>query len=225
MRLLIVEDNAKLAGLMARQLGERGMAVDAVGGVEEARAALGVATYDAILLDLGLPDGDGREILRRLRAAGEGVRVLVVTARGALAERVDLLDSGADDYLVKPFSIEELLARVRALLRRPAQALAPVLSAGNVALDTRTLTLRIDGAVCEMPPRELRVLAALLSHHGTLLSRERLEQAVYSFDDEVTPNAIEAAISRLRRRLEQAGATLSVTAMRGLGYILAERAA
>jgi len=189
--------SAAVARWRIRRGGARGGrapgAGDAVGTHDEARAALGLAAYDAILLDLALPDGDGREILRELRVAGEGTRVLVATAR------------------------------VCAMLRRPAEVADLVLSAGNVALDMRTLTLRVGGEVSELPPQELRVLGALLAHHGMLISREKLEQAVYSFDDEVTPNAIEAAVSRLRRRLEQAGALVTITAMRGLGYILSER--
>ncbi|MBU6499639.1 MAG: response regulator, partial [Rhodospirillales bacterium] len=118
MKLLIIEDNPRLAALMARRLDEAGITVDLVASIEEAGAALGLSTYDGILLDLGLPDGDGSELLRRLRRGGSGTPVLVITARGAVSDRVALLDAGADDYLVKPFSTDELLARVRAVLRR-----------------------------------------------------------------------------------------------------------
>ena len=222
MKLLIIEDNARLAAVMTKLLTDNGMTVDAVATVEEARAALALASYDLILLDLALPDGYGGDLLRTLRTAGEATPVLVATARGDVTDRVQLLNAGADDYLVKPFSLDELLARIRAVLRRPRQTAPNLLQAGNVALDTVSQTLTIDGVVAELPRLELRVLAALLGRHGKLLARERLEQAVYSMDAEVTPNAIEAAVSRLRRRLEARGATVTITAMRGLGYILAE---
>jgi DNA-binding response OmpR family regulator len=225
MRLLVVEDNEKLAKLMAKLLDENLFAVDVVETVEEARAALACVDYDLILLDLSLPDGDGSDILRSLRHEGRATRILVATARADVIERVAALNDGADDYLVKPFSLDELLARIRAVLRRPSDTVQPVLSAGSLTLDTASLTLRIDGEVAQLTRRELGVLTSLLSHRGRLVSRRKLEEAIYSFDDEVTPNAIEAAVSRLRRRLEALGAPVTITAMRGLGYILTERVA
>lgn len=224
MKLLMVEDNVRLAGVMGKLLRDAGMAVDAVETIEDAQAALAVGVYDAILLDLSLPDGDGGTLLRELRRAGNAVPILVATARSDVVDRVQLLNAGADDYLVKPFSLEELLARIRALLRRPPQTAPNLLCAGNLVLDSTAQTITIGGTPIDMPRLELRILAALLGHRGQLLPRARLEQAVYSMDAEVTPNAIEAAISRLRRRLEAAGATVAITAMRGLGYVLAERA-
>jgi DNA-binding response OmpR family regulator len=223
MRLLVVEDNRKLAKLMAGLLADNMFTADVVTGVEEARAALDVVDYDLILLDLSLPDGDGAEILRSLRREGRATRILVATARADVVQRVEVLNDGADDYLVKPFSLDELLARIRALLRRPSATVAPVLSAGNLTLDTASLTLRVCGEVTPLPRRELGVLVSLLRQQGQLVSRRKLEEAVYSFDNEVTPNATEAAVSRLRRRLETLGAAVTITAMRGLGYILAEQ--
>jgi DNA-binding response OmpR family regulator len=224
MRLLVVEDNPRLSLLLTKRLGEGGFAVDAVADLCGAEAALRVTAYDLLVLDLGLPDGDGRDLLRRLRRAGNGAAVLVATARDGLDERIATLNEGADDYLVKPFSSEELLARVRVLLRRPRQALDVVLTAGNVTLDTARLAVTIGGAAVEVPPREIRVLATLLRHQGRLLPRSEVERAVYSASDEVTPNALEVAISRLRRRLEAHGATVRLASMRGLGYILSEAA-
>lgn len=223
MRVLLVEDNATFAALLAKLLTESGFAVDVAATRAEAEAAFGAADYALVLLDLTLPDGDGRDMLRALRKAGKGTLVLVATAHGHLAERVQTLDAGADDYLVKPFAPEELLARVRALLRRPRQIRPNLLTLGNMSLDTRALSLTVGGSAVELPRRELAVLTELMGSRGKLLSRERLEQAIYPFDAEVTPNAIEAAVSRLRRRLEAAGANVSITAMRGLGYLLAER--
>ena len=222
MKLLVIEDNPRLSAVMTKLLADNGMTVDAVATVEDARAALAVAAYDLILLDLTLPDGFGGDLLRSLRTAGKATPVLVATARGDVSDRVQLLNAGADDYLVKPFSLDELLARIRAVLRRPRQTAPNLVQAGNIALDTESQTLTVDGKPVELPRLELRVLAALLAQRGRLLARERLEQAVYTMDAEVTPNAIEAAVSRLRRRLESHGATVTITAMRGLGYILAE---
>lgn len=223
MRLLVVEDNRKLAALMAKLLAENLYTVDTVETVDEARAALDVIDYDLILLDLSLPDGDGGEILRSLRRADRAMPILVATARADVAQRVETLDEGADDYLVKPFSLDELLARIRALLRRPAETKHALLEVGRISLDTASMTLRVAGQVAPLPRRELVVLVSLLSNQGRLVPRRKLEDAVYSFDNEVTPNAIEAAVSRLRRRLDGLDAAVSITAMRGLGYILSER--
>jgi len=225
MRLLVIEDNEKLAKLMKRLLSDAAYTVDAVATVEEAMAALSVAEYDLIVLDLSLPDRDGTEVLRALRRDGHGTPVLVATARADVAQRVQTLDEGADDYLIKPFPLEELLARVRALLRRPRQLAQAILALGNVTLDTQSMSLSIGGIAVELPRREAGVLAALLAAPRKLLAKQKLADAVYSFDSEVTPNAIEAVVSRLRRRLEANGANVAITAMRGLGYILAERAA
>ena len=222
MRLLMIEDSPRLAGVMGKLLRDSGMTVDAAGTIADARAAIAQGGYDAILLDLALPDGDGATLLRDLRRAGNATPILVATARGEVTDRVDLLNAGADDYLVKPFSLDELLARIRALLRRPAQTAPRVLVAGNVALDAQAQALTVGGAPVDLPRLELRIIAALLVRPGQLLPRARLEQAVYAMEAEVTPNAIEAAISRLRRRLDGAGATVAITAMRGLGYVLAE---
>jgi DNA-binding response OmpR family regulator len=225
MRLLIVEDNEKLATLMAKLLSDNLYSVDTVAGIDDARAAIEMVDYDVILLDLSLPDGDGTEILRSLRRNGKATRILVATARGDVVQRVETLNDGADDYLVKPFSLDELLARIRALLRRPGETKQVVLTAGQLALDTESLTLRVTGNVTPLPRRELGVLLTLLNNQGRLVPRRKLEEAVYSFDNEVTPNAIEAAVSRLRRRLDSLNAAVTITAMRGVGYILAESAA
>ncbi len=225
MRLLVVEDNQRLAGLMAKLLVENLYSVDTVETVDEARAAVELVDYDLILLDLSLPDGDGADILRSLRRAGRMTRILVSTARADVVQRVEMLNDGADDYLVKPFALEELLARIRALLRRPNETKQTFLEAGRLTLDTASLTLRVTGQVTPLPRRELGVLVALLNNHGRLVPRHKLEEAIYSFDSEVTPNAIEAAVSRLRRRLDGLNAAVTITAMRGIGYILTEDAA
>jgi DNA-binding response OmpR family regulator len=224
MRLLIVEDNERLAAIMQRLPGEAGYTVDLVTGAEHAMAAARAVEYDLIVLDLSLPDGDGVDVLRGFRNIGLNTPVLVATARADIAQRVQTLDDGADDYLTKPFSLEELLARVRALLRRPRHVLGTTLALGNVALDTHSMSLTIGGAALTVPRREIGVLTTLMAVPGTLVAKQKLADAIYSFADEVTPNAVEAVVSRLRRRLEANDANVAITAMRGLGYILAERA-
>lgn len=220
MRLLIVEDNRRLAELIGTSLKEQAFVVDSVANVGAASAALRLASYDLILLDLALPDADGEVILRSLRASGQPTPVLVMTARADVVHRVRVLNEGADDYLVKPFTLEELLARVRALLRRPPQITGHVHQAGNVVLDSRSLFAHVDGLAADLPRLEFAVLAALMQSQGRLLPKKKLEDAAYSFDSEVTANALEAVISRLRRRLEALGANVTITSMRGLGYIL-----
>jgi DNA-binding response OmpR family regulator len=223
MRILIIEDNDKMATLLAKRLTENLFVVDLAKTVDEALGALEVVDYNLVVLDLTLPDGNGIDVLRTLRMKGKPVPVLIETARDDVTHRVEALNQGADDYIVKPFSSEELLARVRAILRRPRQTAPSEL--GNVELNLEGLSLRINGEPVEIARREFEVLAALFRSHGRIIPRERLEEAIYSFDVEVTPNAIEATVSRLRRRLEAEGATIAITAMRGLGYVLGERAA
>ena len=220
MRLLVVEDNPRLAGLIAKQLSDHAFAVDIAPTSDEARAALDSAEYDAVLLDLSLPDADGGDLLRAMRKKGNTVPVIVATARAEVGERVEKLNQGADDYLVKPFSLDELLARIRAVLRRPRQTIGTVLKAGNVALDTSKYVVTIAGEQVDLPRRELGLLESLMRQQGRPLRREKLLDSLYSFDAEVTPNALEAAVSRLRRRLEAHDASITVVAMRGLGYIL-----
>lgn len=223
MRLLIVEDNERLAGLMAKLVADHGLVADIASTVVEARTALGLVDYDVVLLDLSLPDGDGRDVLNAIRKSHCNVFVLVVTARGDVVTRVQALNAGADDYIVKPFSDDELVARIRAVGRRSRQMREETMSLGNICFDKDSLTLTVDGRPVAMTRRELGVLSALMAQRGRVLRKEKLEHAIYSLDNEVTANAIEAAVSRLRRRLETEGATVDLVAMRGIGYILSER--
>jgi DNA-binding response OmpR family regulator len=222
MRVLVVEDNPRLGSLIAKLLHDDGHTVDLATNLEEARAALALAQHEVVLLDLTLPDGDGRDVFDLIRQGGGNALVLVVTARGDIVDRVQALNSGADDYIVKPFSDDELIARVRALGRRARPIRESVLSAGNVSLDTESMTLAIAGRPVAISRRELLVLSALLAQQGKVLPREKLDNAVYALDSPVTNNAVEAAVSRLRKHLDAAGATVKVTAMRGIGYILTE---
>jgi DNA-binding response OmpR family regulator len=219
MRLLVVEDSKRLASLMAKLLTDSGHVVDIADSLDMAYAAVDLVDYEVAILDLSLPDGDGRDVLEKLRQHKRNTLVLVATARGDVVSRVQALNAGADDYIVKPVDGDELVARVRALGRRAGQI------AGNVCLDKVSLTLTIEGRLIGIPPRELRALAVLMSSRGGVLRREKLEHAIYDFDSEVTENATEATISRLRRRLESLGATIEIVAMRGIGYVMTERGA
>jgi DNA-binding response OmpR family regulator len=220
MRVLLVEDNERLSSLMQGGLARAGFTVDAFASLTDADAAVATVDYDLILLDLGLPDGDGLHWLKQLRRSKQGIPVLVATARGGLTDRVAGLDTGADDYLVKPFEMDELLARCRALLRRPGACLSTVLSTGNLTLDTASRQVAVAGNPIDVPRREADLLEVLLRRSGQVVPRTVLEERLYGFDDDVTPNALEAHVSRLRRRLNDAAADVSIHTVRGVGYLL-----
>jgi DNA-binding response OmpR family regulator len=221
MRLLLIEDNLRLAELIREGMVALGFAVDHCATLAAARSALASAPFDLVLLDLGLPDGDGLDLMRSQRRRGMDTPVLVITARDALGDRVLGLDSGADDYLVKPFEIAELAARCRALLRRPGHCLGTVLEAGNVALDTSQRQVQVGQVVIEIAPRETALLELLLRHVGQVVTRGAIDSSLYAFSAEVSPNALEAAVSRLRRRLAAAGADVEIHTAHGIGYLLA----
>lgn len=223
MRLLLVEDNRRLGALIVEGLVREGFAVDWRTSLEAALEARALATYDVILLDLGLPDGDGLDLLRRVRREGDSTPILVLTARGELGDRVTGLDLGADDYLVKPFEVAEVAARCRALLRRPGACLSVVLRHGNVALDTSTRAVTVAGAPVPASPREAALLEQLLRRAGQVVRRASLEDHLYAMDAEVTPNALEVAVSRLRKRLTAAGADVVLRTVHGVGYALIAR--
>jgi DNA-binding response OmpR family regulator len=221
MRVLIVEDSDRLAGLVARALGRAGFAVDHADTLDAARAAVAAANHAAILLDLGLPDGDGMSFLRGLRADGNAVPVLVLTARDGVKDRVEGLDAGADDYVLKPFEMDELLARLRALLRRPGASLGRTLTVGDLCLDTAARELTVSGKPCALSRRELGVLELLMRRAGRVVPKDAIDDALYGFDEAVTPNSIEVAIHRLRKRLADTGAEAKVHTLRGIGYMRA----
>jgi DNA-binding response OmpR family regulator len=222
MRLLLVEDETRIVEVLQVALGWAGFAVDAVETVAEARAALPLVAYDVVILDLGLPDGDGLALLAGLRRHGSRVPVLVLTARDAVEARVTGLDAGADDYLVKPFATAELIARIKALLRRPGQALGTVLEAGNVAFDTIGRDVRVGKAVLALPRQELAILEHLMRRLGRVVPKAVLEEKLYGIDDEPVSNAIPVHVHHLRRRLAEAAATTEIHTVRGIGYLLAE---
>lgn len=220
MRLLYVEDNARLASNTAASLRKSSFVVDAVSTGEDAIHAAKSFAYDAIVLDLGLPDIDGLAVLERIRSARPGTPVVICTARDRLEDRIQGLNAGSDDYLVKPFEVDELVARLRAVLRRPGGALGVNLRAGNVALDTVARELLVGGEPARLSRRELDLLELFLRRKGRVVTRDAIEDALYGLDDPPTPNAIEVATHRLRRRLLDLGATAQIETLRGIGYIL-----
>lgn len=220
MRILLVEDNARLSELIAAGLTGAGMTVDRFATAGEAGGALAALRYDAVVLDLGLPDGDGLDVLREARGAGVHAPFLILTARDGLSDRVGGLNAGADDYLPKPFDMEELIARLHALMRRPGGALGVVLSLGNVCFDSLAREMRIGDEVVRAPRRELDLLEQLMRRAGRVVSKPWLEESLYGFEDEGSANGVEVAVHRLRKRLQAAGASVTIHTLRGVGYMM-----
>lgn len=218
MRILVVEDNKTLAGGLAAVLRVAGYAVDVVHDGVSAEAVLAAESFDLVVLDLSLPQMDGLDVLRGMRARKNTSAVLILTARGALDERVRGLDLGADDYMTKPFEVSELEARVRVLLRRQAGLHDASISFGNIKLDTVSRTLSAFGQQLELPSRELSVLETLLLRAGKVVAKQSIIESLAAFDEDLSENAVEQYISRLRRRL--APYALTVRVARGLGYYL-----
>lgn len=215
MYLLVVEDDVNLGRALVKVLKDR-YRVNWVRNLEGAKAHFEAAEYDLVLLDLGLPDGDGVEWLRALRAAGSRMPVLIVTARDGLDDRVTGLDTGADDYLVKPFEPRELLARIRALLRRQAGAAGPCITMGALAFEPEFRRFRLDGEVVELPPKEHTILAVLMQAGGRPVSRERLHQQLYGLEADVDSNTLEVHVHALRKVLGRE----RIETVRGFGYRL-----
>jgi DNA-binding response OmpR family regulator len=222
MRLLIVEDEARIAELLEGALRKAGFAVDKASSCADAREALTLNAYDIAVLDLGLPDGDGMNLLDEVRACGNQIPILVLTARDAVEDRVGGLDAGADDYLVKPFAMAELIARAKALLRRPGGALGTTLSAGNLVFDSIGRDVQIGGRPLVLPRREIAIVEHLLRRLDRVVPKAVLEEKLYGFEDELDSNAIPVHVHHLRRRLADAGATVEIHTVRGIGYILTE---
>ena len=220
MRILLVEDEAEMADALASALKRYDMVVDHAPTLAEAEEAISADVHAAVLLDRQLPDGDGLTLIPKLRARAVNTMIGTPSARGELADRVAGLDCGADDYLSKPFAVEELLARLRAVLRRPAGLHPDIMHAGRLAFDFGHREASIDGAPLELPRRELLVLEALVRRMGRTVLRSALEEAVYSFDDEIQSNALDTHVSRLRRRLEAAEAGVDIHTIRGVGHLL-----
>jgi two-component system OmpR family response regulator/two-component system response regulator QseB len=214
MRLLLVEDDRMIGESLRGALRGSGYAVDWVRDGRAAEATLASERFDLVLLDLGLPQRDGMEVLASLRARGDATPVIVLTARDALASRVQGLDAGADDYLVKPFELDELLARIRAVVRRHSGRAEPALSVGNVTLDPSAREVRRDGVPLALSAREYAVLEALMLRPGAILSRAQLEDRLYGWGEELESNAISVYVHQLRRKLGEG----FIHTVRGVGY-------
>lgn len=220
MRVLLVEDHPRLGASLVEALCAEGYNLDWVTSLDEARAALHLATYSLLLLDLGLPDGNGLDFLREIRREGFETPVIVLTARGGLNDRIDGLDGGADDYLVKPFEMRELCSRCRVVLRRPRQLVPETLSIGNLDFHDETSELSIAGQAVSVARREIQLLRALLRRQDRVATRDYLENELYAFDAEMSQNALEASVSRLRALFVACNASVEIRTIRGVGYCL-----
>ena len=218
MRLLLVEDNRDLADWLARTLRQANYVVDVVHDGEDAEHALAVGEHALVILDLALPKLGGLDVLKRLRARGNSVPVIVLTANASLDNRVRGLNEGADDYLAKPFEIEELEARIRAQIRRASNRTEPVASCGDLSFDSNTRLFKLGEDVLALTPREHAVLEQLFIKAGHTVSKGALSSAVYDFETDADPSAIEIYVHRVRKKLE--GARVRIVTLRGLGYLL-----
>ncbi|CUT09863.1 Twocomponent transcriptional regulator winged helix family precursor [Bradyrhizobium sp.] len=219
MRLLLVEDDRRIAADVETALRAGGYVVETVRNGEEAWFRGDTEDYGAVVLDLGLPGMDGLAVLKRWRANGRSMPVLILTARGSWAERVDGIDAGADDYLPKPFRMEELLARLRSIVRRAAGHASPKIVAGEVELDERQMKVTLRGVPVALSPLEYRLIAFLLHHRGRVVSQHELDENVYGHGEDHESNALEVLVGRVRKKL---GADLIET-RRGFGYLVPER--
>ncbi|MHA3840511.1 response regulator [Sphingomonas aestuarii] len=222
MRLLIVEDNVRISGLTARGLQPFGFSCDCVATLADADHAIELYAYDALVLDLGMPDGDGAAWLVDRRRNRLYTPVIMLTARSALGDRVTGLDAGADDYLVKPFAIEELAARLRALLRRPGSRTDPVIAIGPLRFDAATRSATYETAPLHLTQREAALLELMMTRAGSVVTRTQIESSIYTFNEPVTSNALEALVSRLRRKLAVHGVGEMLITLRGVGYLMME---
>lgn len=220
MRILLIEDEPELRTLTAGHLGRQGFTVDACATIADAVDHCAAAQYDALVVDRRLPDGDGMALVRRMRQSRSKVPILMLTARSTLEDRIEGLDAGADDYLVKPFDFGELAARLRALLRRPGGVIGTVLDCGNLRYDSGARTATVDDRPLPLTARELALLDLLLRRVDQVVTKAQIDSALYSFGNEATDNAVEALVSRLRRKLAGAQASAAITTLRGLGYML-----
>jgi DNA-binding response OmpR family regulator len=220
MRILLFEDHSRLADSITKGLAGLGFGVDAFQTAGDGLNAFNSVAYDAIILDLGLPDRDGLDVLSELRQRNSSAPILILTARDGIDARVSGLDAGADDYVVKPFAMTELAARLRALLRRPGQALGGVLTIGNLQLQTILRQVIVNGTTVRFPAREVEALELLMRREGQVVAKSALEDSLYGLTKNATPNSVEVLISRLRRRLESVGADCSIHTLYGIGYLL-----
>ena len=223
MRLLLIEDNHALIDMMAAHLRERGFTVDLAYTGAAALAAAAAASYDAVVLDLGLPDMDGMDVLRGLRAHAMPP-TLILTARDSVAQRVAGLNEGADDYILKPFDLAEFEARLRAVLRRPGAREAPRASFGDLSFEAASRAARVGARMVELTNREAALCEELIRHGERIVVRDALADLLYGDEEDVSANALEATVSRLRRKLAALGSAVRVETVRGIGYRLTRAA-
>ncbi|WP_047461976.1 response regulator transcription factor [Rhizobium rhizogenes] len=222
MRILLIEDEKELADALSTALSKQGIVIDHTMLLGDALELSRQHSYDAILLDRRLPDGEGLSFIPKLRAAGADTPIIVLTAHNDPKERIEGLDTGADDYLGKPFLIDELMARLRAVLRRRANLVEPQIAIGHMTIDPLHLSVTVASNPLDLPRRELLVLVALAKRRGKTVVRSILEAAVYNYEEEIQSNALDAHISRLRKRLLDAQAGVTIHNIRGVGYLLKE---
>ena len=222
MRILLVEDNQRFGKILTECLTGEGYSVDYVKTAEDFQQQSMSSRYNIYLVDLCLPDGDGIDLIKELRRASDSTPIIVLTGRSFVSDRVKGLDCGADDYLVKPFNHLEVLARIRALVRRPAKLLPQQLQAGKLVLDCKTGELYCDGRRMDLGPCEQRMLALLIRHLGQLVQREHIEHVVYGMSTVRSPNATDKMVSRLRGNLKDVNVGIELRTIKGAGYILEE---
>jgi two-component system OmpR family response regulator len=220
MRLLLVEDEPDMAALVRAALAKHDFVTDCVPSIEFAIEAIETVAHDLIILDRQLGDGDGASLIAHIRKRRPHTPIVVLSAMGGTNDRIEGLNLGADDYLAKPFVVDELVARLRAVLRRPSQVETAPLSMGNLSLDLNHGEVFVDGGKVDLPRREYLVLESLMRRAGRTVRRAVLEEDVYGSDDEIQSNSLEAHISRLRRKLADAGSSVEIHPVRGVGYLL-----
>ena len=220
MKVLVVDDSDRLREALATGLRSLGMAVDTAADGEEALAFLAASEYDVVVLDIVMPRADGRRVLQRTRTWRSKPRILVLSALDQISDRVEALDLGADDYLVKPFAFEEVCARIRALARRPLQEASPLLEVGELRLDTATRAVHVGGAVVALTPKEYALLELLLKRRGHVLSRATIFEHLYEIESSASDTVIEVLLSTLRSKLARAGLERLIETRRGFGYVI-----
>jgi len=220
MRILLVEDNERLSEAIKESLYKAGFEVDAVTEGEEALSVTRQQPYDAIILDLGLPDIDGMKVLESLRDQKNTVPVLVLTARDALSDKISGLNSGADDYMVKPFEVDELIARLKALLRRPSQAIGTAIKLNNLSFDTVNRCVQIEDKIIDLSRRELDLLEQLIHAAEKVVTKKSIEQRIYSYGETGSANSVEVLVHRLRKKLDDHAADIEIHTLKGIGYMM-----
>jgi len=220
MRILLVEDNQRLSEAITTNLSQAGFEIDPVAEGDEALAVLAQQHYDLVILDLGLPDMDGMEVLRGLRAQKNAVPVLVLTARDRLSDKISGLNSGADDYMVKPFEADELVARLKALLRRPSLAVNEIITLNNLTYDTTNRQTKIGDQTIELSRREADLLEQLVRSIDKIVTKKTIETRLYSYNDKGSANSVEVLVHRLRKKLLAHAAEIEIHTLRGIGYMI-----